>query len=102
LRSGAIIGSKAQRYLPGTAAARQRASRLREEEKEETAMRKTILTALGAALITVSLATIASASERHHARKVEQFRNANNAVVIVQPNEPQTYYTGGWSAPAGR
>jgi hypothetical protein len=64
-------------------------------------MRKTILTALGATLIALSMAQAASAAERHHARKVEQFRNANNAVVIVQPSDPQIY-SGGWSAPAGR
>ncbi len=69
-------------------------------------MRKTIFTAetfskvLGAALIAVSMAQTASASDRHHARKVQQFRNANNAVV-VQPSAPQNY-SGGYSAPAGR
>jgi len=66
-------------------------------------MRKTILTALGAALVAVSMAQTASAAERHHARKVEQFRNANNAVVVVQPSERQAYpQAPGWSAPAGR
>ncbi|HWZ39397.1 MAG TPA: hypothetical protein VNY08_13955 [Bradyrhizobium sp.] len=68
-------------------------------------MRKIILTAIGAALIAVSTAQAASAAERHHARKVEHFRNANNAVVVVQPSAPQVYpeiYSGGWSAPAGR
>ncbi len=68
-------------------------------------MRKTILTAIGAALIAVSTVQAASAAEHHHARKVEHFRNANNAVVVVQPSAPQVYpeiYSGGWSAPAGR
>ncbi len=68
-------------------------------------MRKTILTAIGAALIAVSTAQAASAAEHHRARKVEQFRNANNAVVVVQPSSPAVYpeiYSGGWSAPAGR
>ena len=65
-------------------------------------MRKTILTAaLGAALIAVSMAQTASAAERQHVRKVEQFRNANAAIVVVTPSEPQVY-SGGWSAPAGR
>ena len=64
-------------------------------------MRKTILTTLGAALIAVSMAQTASASDRHHTRKVEQFRNANNAIVVVQPTGPQNY-SGGYSAPAGR
>ncbi|MBV8925711.1 MAG: hypothetical protein JOZ74_10135 [Bradyrhizobium sp.] len=63
-------------------------------------MRKTILTTIGAALITVATTQLASASEHHHVRKVEQFRNANNAVVVVQPSSP--IYSGGWSAPAGR
>jgi hypothetical protein len=68
-------------------------------------MRKTFLTAIGAALIAVSTAGAASATEHHRARKLEQFRNANNAVVVVQPSAPQVYpeiYSGGWSAPAGR
>jgi hypothetical protein len=64
-------------------------------------MRKTILTALGAALIAVSMAQTASAGDRHQARKVEQFRNANNAVIVVPPSAPQNY-SGGYSAPAGR
>jgi hypothetical protein len=64
-------------------------------------MRKTILTALGATLIALSMAQAASAAEQHHARKVQQFRNANNAVIVVQPSDPQIY-SGGWSAPAGR
>ena len=64
-------------------------------------MRKIILTALGAALIAMSMAQTTSASDRHHARKVQQFRNANNAVVVVQPSTPQNY-SGGYSAPAGR
>jgi hypothetical protein len=74
-------------------------------EKEETTMRKTVFTALGAALIAVATTQMASASEHHHARKLEHFRNANNAVVVTEPSAPQTYpeiYSGGWSAPAGR
>ena len=66
-------------------------------------MRKIILTAIGAALIAASTAQAASASDRHHVRKVEHFRNANNAVVVVPPapSYPEIY-SGGWSAPAGR
>jgi hypothetical protein len=64
-------------------------------------MRKTVLTALGAALVAVATTQVASANEHHHASKVEQFRNANNAVVVVQPSTPEIY-SGGWSAPAGR
>jgi hypothetical protein len=63
-------------------------------------MRKTVLTAVGAALIAIATTQLASAHEQHHARKVERFRNANNAVV-VQPSTPEIY-SGGWSAPAGR
>ena len=56
-------------------------------------MRKTILTAaLGAALIAVSMAQAASAAERQHVRKVEQFRNANAAIVVVTPSEPQVLF----------
>jgi Ni/Co efflux regulator RcnB len=64
-------------------------------------MRKIILTAAATALIAVSMAQTASATDRHHARKVEQFRNANNAVVVVPSSGPQNY-SGGYSAPAGR
>ena len=70
-------------------------------------MHKTVFTAqtflkvMGAALIAVSMGQTASASDRHHTRKVEQFRNANNAVVVVPPSAPQNY-SGGYSAPAGR
>lgn len=67
-------------------------------------MRKTILTAVGAALIALATVQVASAADNHHARRVQQFRNANNAVVVVQPSAPQVYpeiYSGGWSAPAG-
>lgn len=69
-------------------------------------MRKIILTAVGAALIAVSMVQTASAADRHQARKLQQFRNANNAVVVAPtPVYPQAYpdiYSGGWSAPAGR
>jgi hypothetical protein len=65
-------------------------------------MRRIILTTFGAALIAVSMAGAASAADRHHARKVEQFRNANNAVVVVQPSYGPQNYSGGYSAPAGR
>jgi hypothetical protein len=68
-------------------------------------MRKIILTVVGAALIAVSTAQVAAAAERHHARKVErapaaseQFRNSNNSVA--GPAQP-SWYSGGFSAPAG-
>ncbi len=70
-------------------------------------MRKTILTALGAALIATSTVQIASAAEHHHVRKAvrapvsEQVRNANNS--IAAPSAPEAYrYSGGFSAPAGQ
>jgi hypothetical protein len=69
-------------------------------------MRNTILIAVGAALIAVATAQAASASDRHHARRVEHFRNANNAIVVPpQPAPAAVYpeaYSGGFSAPAGR
>ena len=43
-------------------------------------MRKTVLTALGAAVIAIATTQVVSAHGDHHARKVEQFRNASNAV----------------------
>ncbi len=71
-------------------------------------MRKTILTLLALSLLTASSVQLASASERHHARKVtpatQQFRNANNAVAWpAQPNWVSDYTEGHViSAPAGR
>ena len=64
-------------------------------------MRKTILTAVEAALIAVAATQVASANERHPARKVEHFRKANNAIVATRPSNPEAY-SYGWSAPAGR
>ena len=70
-------------------------------------MRKTILTALGAALISAATLQVAGAAERHHLRKVDraaasqQFRNATD--YVVSPSVTQEYYVGhGISAPAGR
>ena len=62
-------------------------------------MRKTVLTLVGAALIAASSVQVASAATNHHARKVQQFRNANAAVVVVP--DSSYVYSGGWSAPAG-
>src|SRR5262249_17844702 len=72
---------------------------------EETTMRKTILTALGVALIASSFTQIAFARTHHPIRKApqftsEQFRNASAAAVAL-PKSP-ILYSGGWSAPAGR
>ncbi len=70
-------------------------------------MRKTILTALGAALISASTLQIAAAADRHHhVHKVDravasqQFRNANDSVV--SPSAAHEYEGHGLSAPAGR
>jgi len=66
-------------------------------------MRKTILTALGAALIAVSMAQTASAAERHHARKVEQFpqRQQRRCRRAAEASGKPTRRPPGWSAPAG-
>jgi hypothetical protein len=70
-------------------------------------MRKTILTLLAASLLAASSVQLASASERHHARKAtpasQHFRNANNAVAWpAQPNWVSDYSEGHViSAPAG-
>ena len=67
-------------------------------------MRKTILIALGVALIAGSTAQMAFARTHHPIRKApqftsEQFRNASAAVVA--PRNAPVLYSGGWSAPAG-
>ena len=67
-------------------------------------MRKTLLTISAALLIAATTVQIAAAAPRYNAHKVQQFRNANAAVVVV-PDSPAGYsrvYSGGWSAPAGR
>jgi hypothetical protein len=71
-------------------------------------MKKIILTGVGGALIALSSAQIATASDRHHVRKErppysEQFRNSNNSVAwpIEVPSAYSGIYSGGWSAPAG-
>jgi hypothetical protein len=66
---------------------RHEAKWLRDIVQQETTMRKTILTILGALLISGSAVQMATASE-HHVRKAyrapisasQQFRNANNSV----------------------
>jgi hypothetical protein len=83
---------------------------------QEMKMRKTILTVLGAALITASATQMASAAEHrtHKAHRApattsEQFRNSNAYYaappVAVQPEWPGNgydgYYSHGFSAPAG-
>ena len=71
-------------------------------------MRKTVLTTLGALLITAMTAQIATAAQPHHARKAQaatsqQFRNANNSVVSAPATSSGLgVYSGGWSAPAGQ
>lgn len=69
-------------------------------------MKKMILTSFAAALMAASVAPMAVAAERHHARKVDrapvsdQFRNANNAITS-QPSPYAGYAFHGYSAPAG-
>ena len=70
-------------------------------------MRKTILTVLGAALISASTLQIAAAADRHHhvhkvdrAAASQQFRNANDSVV--SPSAAHEYEGHGLSAPEGR
>ena len=66
---------------------RHEAKWLRDIVQQETTMRKTVLTILGALLISGSAVQMATASE-HHVRKVyrapisasQQFRNANNSI----------------------
>jgi hypothetical protein len=101
-------------YLQNTGAKRA-ADLLRDDVPEfwEMKMRKTILTVLGAALITASALQVASAAEHrtHKARHApvttnEQFRDSNAYVapsVAVQPEWPgyDGYYSHGFSAPAG-
>jgi hypothetical protein len=81
-------------------------------------MRKTILTVLGAALITASAMQMASAAEHHRYHRTgrapvgmtDQIRNSNayaDPSVAVQPEWPgygygDGYYSHGFSAPAGR
>jgi len=75
-------------------------------------MRKTILTVLGAALITASAVQMASAAEHHRYHRAligmtDQVRNSNAYAapsVAVQPEWPgyDGYYSHGFSAPAGR
>ncbi|WP_027579043.1 hypothetical protein [Bradyrhizobium sp. Ai1a-2] len=77
---------------------------------------KTFLTILGSALIIASSVQFAAAAQRHH--HVKSSRVADRVVVRQQPQPfnsyaswpapspemygyPQSYFTGGWSAPAG-
>ena len=64
-------------------------------------MRKTVLTLVGAALIAASSVQVASAATNHHARRVQQFRNANDTVSAPAASSELGVYSGGWSAPAG-
>jgi hypothetical protein len=71
----------------------------------ETTMRKTILTVLGATLITATTVQMAAASE-HHARKTfrapvpasQQFHNANNSASwSAQPRGYSSAGPGGYN-----
>jgi hypothetical protein len=73
-------------------------------------MQNTILTIAGSALIALSTVQLASASERqdrvhHRAAVSQQYRNSNAyapAPAYVAGPEWSGYYSGGYSAPAGR
>jgi hypothetical protein len=75
-------------------------------------MSKTILILFGAALMVASATQFARAAERHHhhrkadrATVSEPFRNSTNAIAApsgyAAPQLP-SYYSGGYSAPAGQ
>jgi hypothetical protein len=72
-------------------------------------MRNGLMTTLGAIVIAVASAQVATAGDRQHVRKsarptaaaTDQFRNANGSWAAPQ-TQPYVYrYSGGWSAPAG-
>jgi hypothetical protein len=74
-------------------------------------MRKTILTMIGSALLAGSLAQGAAASETRHVRKVyrtpapvsQSVRDSNAAWADTSAQPGWSgYYSGGYSAPAGR
>jgi hypothetical protein len=78
-------------------------------------MRNAILTLLGSVLLVASVAQAASATQRHHGRRVasnpapltQQFRDSSASVwTAAEPGwsgwSPSGYYSHGFSAPAGR
>jgi hypothetical protein len=73
-------------------------------------MRKTILTMIGSALLAGSLAQGAAAGENRHVRKVyrtpapvsQSIRDSNAAWADTYQPGWSGYYSGGYSAPAGR
>ena len=71
-------------------------------------MQKTILMIAGSALIALSTVQFAAASERqdrvhHRAHTSAQFRDTNAYAAPVQQEwSGPSYYSGGYSAPAGR
>ncbi|MCP3464844.1 MULTISPECIES: hypothetical protein [unclassified Bradyrhizobium] len=72
-------------------------------------MRTTALAILTATLIATLTVQMASANQRHHARKApasasQSFRDSNAAVWPTEPRELDwwRYSTGSLSAPAGR
>jgi hypothetical protein len=76
-------------------------------------MRKTILTILGSALIVATSVQFAAAAQRHHHYKTDRVvvrqepRNFDTHAAWPAPVQPDrygyapSYYSGGWSAPAG-
>jgi hypothetical protein len=74
-------------------------------------MRKIALTALGAALITLTVATAAAAAERHHARRITPHAEVSTntdacyscwAFGSTYPGYDARVWGGAMSAPAGR
>jgi opacity protein-like surface antigen len=74
-------------------------------------MRKTILTAVGSALLVAASVQFAAAAERHHVRtdravsQQQLDRNANSYAAWPAPAAQSDWgyrYSGGYSAPAGR
>ena len=75
---------------------------------------KTLLTLLGSALLVATSVQFATAAERHHGKadrtaiSQKQPRNVSAYASWPQPTGPQLYgytpgyYSGGYSAPAGR
>jgi len=70
--------------------------------KKEPAMRKMVLTALGASLIAASTVQIAAAAEHHDGRKADRattsqkFRNANGSLARPAQSDWSSDHRSGW------
>jgi hypothetical protein len=70
--------------------------------KKEPAMRKIVLTALGASLIAASTLQIAAAAEHHDGRKADRettsqkFRNANGSLARHARSDWSSDHRSGW------